>query len=599
MKHFTLLFSLILLSVLPLRADSVDALRAAEVARAFFRNDRNVALRMAPLQSVERAAVPLTKAAEEQPPFYIFNRAGGGFVIVAAEDACNPILGYSFTNSFGRGADMPEGLSAWLDDIADQVVLSREATSDERARALRQWDAMFVQTKADNPYQPAIKYDTPLWGQGTPFNNLAPEVGGKKAVCGCVPLAMSMLARFYGYPAAGKGTLPSYSYTTDSGENVTIPGMDLGKPYDWSNIRMEYKGEYTAAEADAVAQLVYECGVMVQAKFDASTSAKTHLVAGKAIDHLGFDAGATYYYRAYFSDAVWLDMLKKELQEHPVIYAAHRDGGGHTFLVDGYDEAGNLSVNWGWSGESNGYYALSAFVPNPNRQYLFQHAAIIGFKPDQGGMAKEYLYLLSGTSSSGTVFKGLEPDGTIVPRKSFNMKVGGVCNGGNDPFAGYFILALTDADGNIKDFVSGSQYYDLTSARSWRGYTGIPCILNTYPLEGDRIRAFYRSENWGENQWTPFLYDTTDETLVTEIPVFDNQTLAEATTFSYAKTLQIVSIDTKDHVNWTFKSSTGADASDCVTYAGVQMSIAASKLKGAYTLTLQRGNDKLSLTLTF
>jgi len=100
MKYFSLLMSLILLSVLPLRADSVDARRAAEVARAFFQNDRNVALRMAPLQPVERAAAPLTKAGEELPPFHIFNRAGGGFVIVAADDACNPILGYSFTHSF-------------------------------------------------------------------------------------------------------------------------------------------------------------------------------------------------------------------------------------------------------------------------------------------------------------------------------------------------------------------------------------------------------------------------------------------------------------------------------------------------------------------
>ena len=94
------------------------------------------------------------------------------------------------------------------------------------------------------------------------------------------------------------------------------------------------------------------------------------------------------------------------------------------------------------------------------------------------------------------------------------------------------------------------------------------------------------------------LCDTSDGT-VSEILVYDNQTLAEATTFSYAKTLQIVTIDTKDHVNWSFKSSSGADASSCVNYAGVQINIDASKLKGAYTLTLQRGDDQLSLNLTF
>lgn len=597
MKRILVLISLILLSVLPLRADSVDARKAAEVARAFFQNDRNVALRMAPLQTVERAAVPLTKAGEEQPPFHIFNRAGGGFVIVAADDACKPILGYSFTNAFGQWDDMPDNLRAWLDDIADQVVLAREADANERAKALRQWDAVFARTKGGNAYKPAVKYDTPLWGQGEPFNNLAPVVGEKKAVAGCVPLSLSMLCRFFGYPAAGKGSLPGYSYTAAS-STITIPGLEMGQPYDWANIKMDYRDGYTEAEADAVAQLVYELGVMVQAKYDESTSAKTYQACIQAIEHLGYDAGATFYYRAYYSDETWLGMLKAELQEHPLIYAAHREGGGHAFLVDGYDEADNLSINWGWNGSSNGYFALSAFIPNPDRKYLLEHSAIFGLVPDRGGMPNEYLYLLSGTSSSGTVYKGLEVDGTIVPRKGFTMKVGGICNGGNNPFTGYFIIALTDAEGNIKDFVSGSQYYDQTNSHSWRGYTNVSCILNTFPLEGDRLRCFFRGENWGENQWAPMLCDTSDGT-VSEILVYDNQTLAEATTFSYAKTLQIVTIDTKDHVNWSFKSSSGADASSCVNYAGVQINIDASKLKGAYTLTLQRGDDQLSLNLTF
>ena len=598
MKSYSFLISLFLLSLLPLRADSVDALRASEVARAFFRNDRNVALRLAPIQPVERAAVPLTKAGEEQPPFYIFNRAGGGFVMVAADDACLPILAYSFTNTFRQGADMPAGLQDWLDDLADQVQLARAASADERATALRKWEAVFVPTKAGDGYRPSVEHETPLWGQREPFNTLAPEVGGKKAVAGCVPLSMSMLARFFRYPAAGKGTLPSYSYSPDSGGSVTIPGKTLGDPYDWANMKMDYSADYTQAEADAVARLVYDCGVMVQAQFDKSTSANTFKLARMAIEYLGYDAAATGLYRAYYSDEVWLDMLKKELQDHPVIYSAHREEAGHAFLLDGYDERGYVRVNWGWYGDYNGYYALSAFVPKPELKYTLDHLAIFGLVPDHGGTSTEYLYLYSGTSSSGITYKGLEADGTIVPRKNFKMKVGGICNGGDLPFSGYFIVALTDAEGQIKDFVCGSQYYAETSSRSWRGYTDINCILNTYPLEGDRIRAFYRGENWGENQWTPFYYDLTDGT-VGEILVYDNQSLAEATTFSYAKTLQIVTIETKDHVTWSLKSSSGADASNCVTYSGILMTIDASKLKGAYTLTLQRGSDQLSLNLSF
>ena len=42
-----------------------------------------------------------TKAvSEQQPPFYVFNREGGGFVIISGEDAINPVIAYSFDNQF-------------------------------------------------------------------------------------------------------------------------------------------------------------------------------------------------------------------------------------------------------------------------------------------------------------------------------------------------------------------------------------------------------------------------------------------------------------------------------------------------------------------
>ena len=123
-------------------------------------------------------------------------------------------------------------------------------------------------------------------------------------------------------------------------------------------------------------------------------------------------------------------------------------------------------------------------------------------------------------------------------------------------------------------------------------------MLNTYPSEGDRLRAFYRGENWGENQWTPFLYDMTDGT-VGEILVSDDQSLAEATRLSYGKLLRLVNIETKDNVEWELKASDGKAVTGCVNYSGTSMTIDASSLKGGYTLTLKRGSDQCSITLTF
>lgn len=57
--------------------------------------------------------------------------------------------------------------------------------------------------------------------------------------------------------------------------------------------------------------------------------------------------------------------------------------GGHFFLCDGYDsDTGLFHINWGWGGEGNGYYALSALdVESNNRHYNYCKQAIYNIQP--------------------------------------------------------------------------------------------------------------------------------------------------------------------------------------------------------------------------
>ena len=47
----------------------------------------------------------------------------------------------------------------------------------------------------------------------------------------------------------------------------------------------------------------------------------------------------------------------------PVYYTGYQtsdmESMGHAFVIDGYDSAGNVHVNWGWNGDLNGYYNLT------------------------------------------------------------------------------------------------------------------------------------------------------------------------------------------------------------------------------------------------
>ena len=600
--HRLLSFFLLLCSlgiVIPLHAEPVGEGRALEAARAFFQHDRNYARRMAPVQPVKLASAPLTKAGEADPAYRVFNRAGGGFVIIAGDDACTPVLAYSFENNFGTGEDMPDNLREWLDELETLVGFARSHKAAD-ARDKASWDALFVQTKAGGSFQPAVQLVTPVWKQGEPFNQLTPLVDGKHTVTGCVPLAMAMIMRFFGFPANGTGKLESYSYTQDNGTDISIGGFELGHPYEWDKIKFDYRDGYTEEEAAAVARLVYDCGVAVQAKFDESTSASTPKMAGCAVDYFGFDPGAYHYKRDLFSDAQWLDMIKAEVQERPILYSARRDGGGHAFLVDGYDEQDNVSVNWGWGGLSNGFYALSAFTPSEKRQYIYSHGAVFGLKPkeSEGGTSQEYLYYQAGTSSSsGTEYNGLTPSETIRPAHSFSMKAGFLYNGGIRPFSGEYCVVLCDKDGQVKEEISAVNTFNELKAGSGRGYSSISCFMQSYPLTGDKVCLVYRSDNWPAGVWEKPLYDL-NSSIVAEIPVTDDTKLEEVTSFSYNKTTGDVLIQTKDLVDWRLENASGQAVTEGVTYEMTALKIETSGLaKGTYKLTLKRFDEQLTLTL--
>ncbi|MBQ4005956.1 MAG: C10 family peptidase [Muribaculaceae bacterium] len=57
-------------------------------------------------------------------------------------------------------------------------------------------------------------------------------------------------------------------------------------------------------------------------------------------------------------------MIVDELNaSRPVMYAGQASDGGHEFICDGYNSEGYFHFNWGWSGNSNGYFLLPRSTP--------------------------------------------------------------------------------------------------------------------------------------------------------------------------------------------------------------------------------------------
>lgn len=580
--------ALALMTTISALAEPVSRQQAAKVAQ-------NV-LGTKDLEPVRLA--PATKASDADPALYIFNSPSGGFVIVAGDDACSPVLAYSYTGTF-QAAGLPENIKGWFDYVEAEVGevrrLGLKATKKEAA-AWKQ--ALSPRTKADGQYVPAIKHETALWGQSQPFNNLAPTIGSTKAASGCGSVSMAIVLKFNGYPERGTGSLPSYSYTLASGESRTQSGHELGHTYNWSAMRMDsYSKGYTDDEAQAVAQLIYDLGVMFQAEFDKSTSTTVKDVISGLVRHMGYDAGTVSYRRGFFSDEEWTRMLKDELQHRPIVYNGHSDTGGHAFVVDGYDQAGLFSINWGWTGTDNGYFALSSFKPSGGHDYSGSQTAIFGMVPNRGGVAQQYLYMLKGKTSAGVEYCGIEADSEILAGHDFKLKIGGIGNGGTVAFSGHLVAALTDAQGRIREQVCDPISIETLAPTYWKGFQEVPCHLTLFPEEGDCLRLFYSIYGEDEEIWHPVMVDY-EKGVVGEIRLHDRQSLEEVTSFSYSIQTGLAEVGTKSNVGWSVTGSDGQPVQQGVSFDTVTLTLDSAALKpDTYTVSITKGDDSVKFNV--
>ena len=268
---------------------------------------------------------------------YVFTAADDSFVVLSADDSQPVVLGYG---SGYNGADLPPALLWWLNQAAAGV------------------DASLVGPKAGREaVAPLVKT---TWDQGTPYNNLCPASGSQRTYTGCVATSTAQVANYHRWPVKGTG---EHSITY-GGKKLTF---DYGATtFDWANMLDSYSGKYSTAQADAVATLMYGCGIGVDMSYSIYGSGALSLKIPYFLrDNMGYDKGAAMLLRDYYTAADWDDIIYGELAAgRPVIYGGQSKEGGHSFICDGYKSDGYYHINWGWSGVSDGYFLLTALDPD-------------------------------------------------------------------------------------------------------------------------------------------------------------------------------------------------------------------------------------------
>lgn len=217
--------------------------------------------------------------------------------------------------------------------------------------------------------------------------------GQRRTVTGCVATAMAQLMMYYKYPQTLKSDIPAYQTKS---YQLNMPSVSAGERYDWDNMLPQYSGSaYTAEQANAVAKLMYHCGLSFEADYGpSSTSAWCR--PNVLVKYWGYDPDVIRpLYRENFSLREWTAILDAELQaSRPVYYTGcSTTSASHAFLCDGADGNGLYHINWGWSGWSNGYFditilnsdysgAESATAPADGFNYTC--SMIVGIMPDNG-----------------------------------------------------------------------------------------------------------------------------------------------------------------------------------------------------------------------
>ena len=222
------------------------------------------------------------------------------------------------------------------------------------------------------------------WSQRSPYNDLCPD----GMLAGCVAIAMAQVMNYHQFPAHGIGK-SSYTWTNSKTNKHKKLSANYADTY--------YRWDDMDGETVSAAQLIYHCGVSVWMDYSESFSGSSEYYAKSAlVDYFGYSDDIKLEARNRYTDEEWTAMLKDNLDKGwPIIYSS----GGHTFVLDGYNDKGLFHTNQGFGYSSTDYtYTLDGLGSKSTS------TALMNIHPDytsKANLTEPYLVVYSqdGTAS--------------------------------------------------------------------------------------------------------------------------------------------------------------------------------------------------------
>ena len=392
MKRFLFIIAAAL-ATLQLSAADVSLSQAQAAANSFLRKQVKAGtLSSSAVTNLKLVKAEASVAKPEAVDYYIFN-AEKSYVVVAGDDLAPQILMYGEEGTIDLD-NIPPGMKWLLNKYKYQI-------DGLKAGTLLPVEAPMLNATA---VAPLVKAN---WDQTKPYYNHTPMSGSTHAYTGCPATSLAMCFYLYKWPATYPAlpAIPADSYYG----YLAAPALSE-KAADWDNMIDEYTGptnySYTNAQAEAVSWLMRYVGQACNMGYSTSGSGANDPEILEACHTFGYtdaqlltltelvQSGWSYTNSTQkYTDAQWNEWMLNELYNgRPIEYLAYDVSGynvsGHAFNVFGCNSSGQYYVNWGWSGDSNGYCTLHNFTTatgatGQSGSYVFKYgeAMIIGIAP--------------------------------------------------------------------------------------------------------------------------------------------------------------------------------------------------------------------------
>ena len=220
--------------------------------------------------------------------YYVAYLDPSGFVIVAADDLVEPIVGFAGAGQFDPSENNPLGALV-SNDLAGRVAYARQAGSTSPDTNAVQAQAKWQQLSPEDggpvitpngltsvsdvrvaPFTQTTWNQQTAAGAGTAacYNYYTPPYGDGNTAnypAGCVATAMAQLMRYYQFPTTGVGSAAFHDLP-----RMALPatyylhgGDGSGGPYVWSNMPLVPPANPTTAQCQAIGALVADAGATV------------------------------------------------------------------------------------------------------------------------------------------------------------------------------------------------------------------------------------------------------------------------------------------------------------------------------------------------